>query len=155
MAQLLDRLRVGRKLTLIALAYSIPIGILLWLLVREQNIAIDFASREREGGRYLSPLVHVLSALSTRASSPEASELSTARIDGELEKLRAVDAELSASLQTDDGTLASKGRSQLALRVLERQWQTVKTSTDAAREPAAAAFVTNLRSLVAHIGDTS
>src|SRR6266542_667221 len=52
-AALLDNLSIGRKLFLLAAIYVIPIAVLLYLLVAEKNIAIDFADKELRGTEYL------------------------------------------------------------------------------------------------------
>src|SRR5262245_17928022 len=52
---MLKNLRVWHKAELIAIAFSVPIVVLLYLLVNEQGIAIEFAVNERRGLEYLAP----------------------------------------------------------------------------------------------------
>jgi len=40
-------LKVARKLVLLGIVFSAPVALLLLLLVKEQNIAIDFGQNER------------------------------------------------------------------------------------------------------------
>jgi hypothetical protein len=107
MARPLDRMRVGTKLTPIAFANAVPIGIAL----RQQSSAIDFATR----------------------------------VDAKREACATSDSELAASLPLDNASSCTKARSQLSVSTLQREWDQPKTSTDAAREPAVAASVTNFR----------
>jgi methyl-accepting chemotaxis protein len=45
--------RIAHKLGLAALGFVIPVAYLLWALVAQQNIAIDFSAKERVGTLYL------------------------------------------------------------------------------------------------------
>jgi HAMP domain-containing protein len=56
-------LRIWHKAVLIAVAFSLPIVVLLYLLVNEQNKTIDFAQEERKGIEYLKPTSKLLSDL--------------------------------------------------------------------------------------------
>lgn len=49
-------LTIGRKLSLIAIALGIPIAVLLYLLLSEQSVAIEFARNERDGVQVLKPI---------------------------------------------------------------------------------------------------
>lgn len=69
--------------------------------------------------------------------------LDRTRVDTKL-TLIVLDDELRASLRTDEASSSTKGRSQSSVSALQRDWDQLKTSTDAAREPAVAASVTNL-----------
>ena len=48
-------LKIGRKLVLLEIVFSVPVAVLLFLLVKEQNIAIDFGQNERRGVEYIKP----------------------------------------------------------------------------------------------------
>jgi twitching motility protein PilJ len=56
-------LRIWHKAVLIAVAFSLPIVVLLYLLVNEQSKTIDFAEEERKGLEYLKPTSKLLSDL--------------------------------------------------------------------------------------------
>lgn len=56
-------LRIWHKAVLIAVAFSLPIVVLLYLLVNEQNKTIDFAQDERKGLEYLKPTSKLLTDL--------------------------------------------------------------------------------------------
>ena len=53
-------LGVAQRLWLIAAGFSVPIAVLLWFLVSEQNKAIEFAKKEILGAEYVSALMDVL-----------------------------------------------------------------------------------------------
>ena len=53
---MLKNLKIWQKLSLIVVAFSIPIGVLLHYLVTEQNIILDFAKNELDGTQYLRPV---------------------------------------------------------------------------------------------------
>ena len=53
-------LTVARKLILLGVMFSLPVAALLYLLIKEQNIAIEFGSKERIGVEYINPVRHLL-----------------------------------------------------------------------------------------------
>ncbi len=56
---LLKNISISAKFKLIALGFSLPVAILLYLLISEKNIAIEFAEREIVGVRYMESLSRV------------------------------------------------------------------------------------------------
>ncbi len=60
MKQFINNLKVSRKLTVISIAFITPILVLLWFLISEQNIRIDFGQKEICGNMYLRPLKKIL-----------------------------------------------------------------------------------------------
>src|SRR5215813_3151746 len=52
----LSKLTIGRKLALIGALFVLPLGFLLYSVVAEKNIAIDFATKEISGNHFLSAL---------------------------------------------------------------------------------------------------
>lgn len=57
---MLKNIRIWQRLSLIAIVLIIPVLILLYFLLTEQNKAIDFATRERQGVEYLIALRQLL-----------------------------------------------------------------------------------------------
>src|SRR5262245_9714149 len=53
---MLKRLKIWQKFTLIAVAFSLPIVVLLYFLILESNKAIEFTRVELDGTEYLRPL---------------------------------------------------------------------------------------------------
>jgi PAS domain S-box-containing protein len=62
-APFLSRLTIGRKLALIGAIFALPLAFLLYSLVAEKNIAIDFARKEIAGNHLLSDLTAAQMAL--------------------------------------------------------------------------------------------
>jgi len=62
-AQFPGKLTIGRKLALIGAIFALPLAFLLYSLVAEKNIAIDFASKEIAGNHLLSDLTAAQRAL--------------------------------------------------------------------------------------------
>jgi len=65
----LQRLKIAHKLGIASLLFLIPIGYLLWALIAQQNIAIDFAEKERLGTDYLRGLAEIHYGLTGAAVS--------------------------------------------------------------------------------------
>ena len=53
-------LTVARKLIVLGIVFSLPIAVLLYLLIKEQNIAIEFGQQERKGVEYIKPVRQLL-----------------------------------------------------------------------------------------------
>jgi PAS domain S-box-containing protein len=62
-APFLSRLTIGRKLALIGAIFALPLAFLLYSLVAEKNIVIDFARKEIAGNHLLSDLTAAQMAL--------------------------------------------------------------------------------------------
>ncbi len=79
-APFLSRLTIGRKLALIGAMFALPLAFLLYSLVAEKNIAIDFARAEISGNHFLSALTTAQMALqsSTAARLDEIAGVSAA-----------------------------------------------------------------------------
>jgi HAMP domain-containing protein len=60
---MLRNFKIWQRLLLVVASFSLPIILLLVLLVREQNNAIDFTEKEREGALFLKPSRNLLSHL--------------------------------------------------------------------------------------------
>jgi twitching motility protein PilJ len=56
----LASLKVGQKLSLIALAVAIPVVVLSFILITEQSKVIDFSAKELRGTEYLRPVAAML-----------------------------------------------------------------------------------------------
>jgi twitching motility protein PilJ len=60
---MLKQMKVWQKLALVALVFMVPVAVLLFQLVNEQNKAIEFAESERRGVEALRPVRRMLDAL--------------------------------------------------------------------------------------------
>lgn len=97
------KLKDRQKLAIVALALGLPILFLLYLLISEKNIAIDFARRELMGTAYLQPLRELLELIPQHErSSPRDSAEKTARIDEAFKRLRSVDAQYGVALRVTE-----------------------------------------------------
>src|SRR6478752_52013 len=75
-----SRLTIGRKLALIGAMFAVPLAFLVYSLVAEKNIAIEFARAEISGNHFLSALTTAQMALqrSTAARLDEVAGVSAA-----------------------------------------------------------------------------
>lgn len=154
---LIGRLKIWQKLAAICLALSLPMAALLYLLVAEKNIAIEFGQKELFGNEYQRPLRLLLEhaiaerALQRRvfAGSARDAELAQAeaQIDRDFEAIEAVDRRLAKSLATHD--------SLAALRRARGDRAAAMSRRDPNVDAASIAFIAAIRALVSHVGDTS
>ena len=63
----MKKLTIAHKLGLASLLFLIPICYLLWALIAQQNIAIDFAAKENQGNFYLRDLAKIHFSLTNQA----------------------------------------------------------------------------------------
>jgi len=160
---MLDQIRLRTKLLLIAIIAVVPSIILLWLLISEKNIAIQFGYKEYVGNQYLRPLRQMQEALPVfagavrddfRAAGGSRPTLSPAaleqakRVDEALAELQKVDAEF-------DGLIKVAPR----LDSLRQRWERERDGKNARN---AEIFVENiasiradLRRVISFVGDDS
>ena len=114
-------LNIGSKLVLLGLVFSLPIAALLFLLVKEQNIAIDFGQNERRGVEYINPIRHLLHDIQKHqvaflnGGAAEASALAK-QIDEDIRSAQEVDGRYGKELKTNHG-----------LAGLVEKWSTTKS----------------------------
>ena len=97
-------LKVGSKLVLLGLIFSIPVAVLLVLLIKEQNIAIDFGENERRGVEYINPVRHLLHDIQKHqvaflSGSAETSALEK-QIEQDIRSAQEVDSRYGKDLKT-------------------------------------------------------
>jgi len=100
-------LKIGSKLILLGLVFSVPVAVLLFLLIKEQNIAIDFGENERRGVEYINPVRHLLHDIQKHQvaflnGSAEASVLEK-QIEQDIRSAQEVDARYGKDLKTTHG----------------------------------------------------
>ena len=113
-------LTVARKLVLLGIVFSLPIAVLLYLLIKEQNIAIDFGQNERRGVEYIKPIRQVLHDMQKHqvaflTGSADASTLEK-RIEEDIRSAQEVDGRYGKDLKTTHG-----------LSGLTEKWSTTKS----------------------------
>ena len=132
------------KFAIIIGSLMIPVGILLYLLVAEKNIAITFAGQEITGNRYLRPL-HLLLVNIPRyhLSAGEAGEAGAReRIDSALKELGSAEEELGEKLKTKE-----------KYEALRTAWKGLDGR--AAKAEAYGAAFQSIQALISQVGDTS
>lgn len=113
-------LKIGRKLILLGIVFSVPVAVLLFLLIKEQNIAIDFGENERRGVEYIKPVRHLLHDIQKHQvaflnGAAEASALEK-QIEDDLRSAQEVDGRYGKDLKTTHG-----------LSGLAEKWSTTKS----------------------------
>lgn len=113
-------LKIGRKLILLGIVFSVPVAMLLFLLIKEQNIAIDFGQNERRGVEYIKPIRHLLHDIQKHQvaflnGAAEASALEK-QIEEDIQSAREVDGRYGKDLKTTQG-----------LAGLTEKWSTTKS----------------------------
>lgn len=166
----LHSLRIPTKLFLIGLAFGVPLVVLLVLMVGNVDRIIAFTAKEIVGNEFQRPLVELLDAvgrhqlIAQRVAAGEASlssQLAPAqtRVDRAFEALEAAGARHGAALQFTDEGLASRHRSSAQPSLIKRNWLDIKSHVttlaiaDSTKQHAA--LLGDLRSMIAHVGDTS
>jgi methyl-accepting chemotaxis protein len=100
--------RIAHKLGLAALGFVIPVAYLLWALVAQQNIAIDFSAKERVGTLYLRglwPVQRELAQAALQGAKPDFAALTNQVTSLEQQYGAGMEsAELSAQLAADLAT---------------------------------------------------
>jgi len=113
-------LKVGGKLILLGIVFSVPVAVLLFLLIKEQNIAIDFGENERRGVEYINPVRHLLHDIQKHQvaflnGANEASALEK-QIEEDIRSAQEVDRRYGKELKTNHG-----------LAGLVEKWSTTKS----------------------------
>lgn len=113
-------LKIGRKLVLLGIMFSVPVAVLLFLLIKEQNIAIDFGENERRGVEYINPVRHLLHDIQKHQvaflnGAIEASALEK-QIEEDIRSAQEVDGRYGKELKTTHG-----------LAGLAEKWSTTKS----------------------------
>jgi methyl-accepting chemotaxis protein len=165
----LARLSVRSKLLLISIAYTFPLGVLLYLVATGIDASIDFSRLETYGNRYQRPLQQLLHDLPEhdrqerlRASgeadaAAEAARLAAA-IDRSFADLAAVDAEIGEALQFTPEGLGLRDRAHVQARAVEAEWARLRdgaTQTRAESKKGHRHLVEDVRTMIVHSGDTS
>ena len=113
-------LKIGSKLVLLGLVFSVPVAMLLFLLIKEQNIAIDFGQNERRGVEYINPIRHLLHDIQKHQvaflnGAAEAAALEK-QIDEDIRSAQEVDGRYGKDLKTNH-----------CLAGLVEKWSTTKS----------------------------
>ena len=147
---LLNRLTYPQKFLLISLLFIVPLVVVMYLLVAEQNKSIAFAQKEIEGTQYLRPLRQLLEdaqtywrLTSTPNTTSDALTAQQARLEADFAALDAVDVQYGTHLQTRQ-----------RLDAVKNQWEILRASPAGATDQNAP-FIQTIRALISQVGDTS
>jgi methyl-accepting chemotaxis protein len=110
---MIKNLKIWQKFALITVAMSLPIAVLVYLLVADKNVAINFSRKEQVGLTYLHPLRNLLEQVqshqrATDAGNSTAATSSLARIDETFKELDSLDRQLGKDLGTTEKFTALK-----------------------------------------------
>lgn len=113
-------LKIGRKLVLLGIVFSVPVAVLLFLLIKEQNIAIDFGENERRGVEYINPVRHLLHDIQKHQVAFLNGAIETPALEKQIEEdirsIQEVDSRYGKELKTSHG-----------LAGLAEKWSTTKS----------------------------
>lgn len=113
-------LKIGRKLILLGIVFSVPVAVLLFLLIKEQNIAIDFGENERRGVEYINPVRHLLHDIQKHQIAFLNGAIETSALEKQIE-------EDIRSAQEVDGRYGKDLKTTHGLSGLTEKWSTTKS----------------------------
>ncbi|MEN9572899.1 MAG: hypothetical protein RL514_754 [Verrucomicrobiota bacterium] len=165
----LNRLSIPTKLTLISVTFAVPIITLVTLLVMVSNEAINIAQLELQGNKFQRPLTELMDLvprhglLIQRVAGGESNQAAAAvqlqaQVDRAFEGLVVAEGEVGGALKFTTEELTKRKREHARAATLQRKWQELKAQTKPSALDSAKghdALVTDLRTMVAHMGDTS
>ena len=166
----LRRLTVARRLVLIGVVFTVPVLIMLAMIVRTMLSNSGFTGQELAGTAYERPLVAALNHLADHRQASErvragdsdgagAVAASAAAVDQALADLDTVQASSGAQLEVTPAGLAARKRDHVAPATLRQEWEALKhdggTLDAEALGKAHEHLAGDLRTLIAHVGDTS
>jgi methyl-accepting chemotaxis protein len=163
-------MKVWQKLSAIGLSFSLPIGVLLYLVTGAIQHHIDFARSEQAGNAYQRPLEALLEHVSRhrllqrRVAAGEANQRGALkelelRVADAFDALDGVDGHLSAVLETTPDELAKRHRESSRPSSLRTRWNELVAKEDGAdaktMDERHGDLLVGLRTLITHVGDTS
>ena len=171
LGNIVKRITVGHKLTIISLAFSLPIAVLLYFYVSTINANIRFGSLEEMGNKYQRPLEKLLDSLGRHQLLAMRQKDGQAGLDAQLQSasndinkaftaLEAIDKSVGTDLQfTDAGLGGKRKREHATVAKVKAKWDDVLRGL--AKLPADesdkqhAAVIADVRTMITHAGDTS
>ncbi len=149
------RLSFARRLLLSNLLYVIPFVILMFLMISAKTEDITFARKEIKGIAYLKVVEPIMRGIiSHKLKSGAELQSIPAQIDEAFIQAEALDRELGRNLQTDGEGLKAKSRENLSLAQFKARWETLKSKPGTVTDEYDT-FITDIRSLISYVGDTS
>ena len=166
---IVQRITISHKLTIISLAFSLPIAVLLYFFVSTINANIQFGSLESMGNEYQRPLEKVLDHLGQHQLLAMRQKDGQASLDGPLrgeaeavnrafDELASVDKKRGTDLQfTEAGLGGKRNRSHATVAKVKSKWDELRNAslTAEASDIKHASVIADVRTMIAHAGDTS
>ena len=164
------RINVSHKLTVISLAYSLPIAVLLYFYVSTINANIQFGLLEEMGNQYQRPLEKLLDhlgrhqLLAMRQKGGQAGLETQLRgeadaIDKAFTALEAADKSVGTNLQFTDEGLGKRNRQQYTVAKVKRGWEDLRGGlakfTADESDNQHVQLIASIRVMITHAGDTS
>ncbi|MEK6791832.1 MAG: methyl-accepting chemotaxis protein [Deltaproteobacteria bacterium] len=159
--QMLRNMRIGKKLSLICLAFILPIAVLLFFTLKGINYDIRFNQLEKYGNAYQRPLEKLLLHLSEyRLASLTGAQPSAkiSSIDADFSALEEVNKALGDELQVTDDGLAKRKREHYRIATVLGEWNELKANTRLSASESTGKvrhLIADVRMLITHAGDTS
>lgn len=113
-------LKIGRKLVLLGIVFSVPVVVLLFLPVKEQNIAIDFGQNERRDVEYIKPVRQTLCDIQKHQVAFLSGAAETSALEKQIE-------ENIRSAQEVDARYGKEFKTTHGLAALAKKWTTTKS----------------------------
>ncbi len=160
---MIKNLSLGLKFALVSMAYTVPILTLFYLLISANQKDINFSSKELAGTEYISTLGALQAALTEHALNEQSlapDQDLRAQTQEEISSLfdEAVEKQsrLGSLLDVSGEQLAAKQKATLPPAQLRDQWQALLLKPELnLRLPVIQGLSTQVRELIAYIGDTS
>ena len=164
------RIGISKKMLLVAASFSLPIGVLVYLVVANINEFINFAVWEVKGCAYQRPLEALLRDVSDHqrltthcpANADCSAKLNALKngIEKEIQDLAEVDAKYGTDLEFTGAGLAKRGRQLATVQNLKSNWQGILSAMAGNHKAADAdskydTMVATIQMMITHMGDTS
>lgn len=153
------KISLFHKLILSNILYSIPVIALVALMISAKNVNIDFAKFEVLGNNYQRPLENLLQFLGQQKMTPSTlgdHKETIAKLFADLQK---VQDEIGEDLQFTQEGLAKRNRASVLLSEFKKRWNEFSEKfsglSPADRAQQLSAFIVDVRTMIAHAGDTS
>ena len=138
-------LNIAQRIFASVCLFSLPLGVLFCFNLDQLAANISFAQLKIEGNRYQRPLLNLLKAIGDhQALAPNSPELgrNEKRIAAQLEKLEAMERELSSDLGFSESSLKAAHLEGLRVSGIQSRWAGLKSATPGSTELLIGMFAT-------------
>ncbi len=142
----MNNLKYPQKFLLISMIFSLPMVLMMYLLITEINISVDFAKQELSGNQYLRPLTKLWKyTLKGKVAVQDlSSDFKHSEIERSLEALTSIDQRLGTKLQTTENFNKLKSLIQTLNKIDNSQNTFIYQQ-----------IITEIKDLKSKVGDTS